>query len=168
VSIPANIFSEWENLQAQVAAAAPLNTASRATVVAMQLNAAQLVNDVENAEHSLAGALDTYTSGVDPVLIIQGVLGVYENAVDVANLAQMRGIAGRVASNLDQLGPKPRPLPPWQQPVGFVLPPFPKLMQPRGNILTASDPPQVIIATIFRAPPSRNATIVANSPVRTP
>ena len=166
--IPQTITDELTSLQAQVAAASPLSTANRATVTALQLNAGSLVTDVEAAQHSLAGALDTYTAEVDPVDIIQGVLGVYQNALDEANITYMRGLTGRVASNLDQLGPIPRPLPPWQQPVGFTLPPFPKLMQPQGNIVTTSAPPQVIVATIFRAPPSINATIARNAPVRTP
>lgn len=167
--IPANITTELGSLQAQVAAATPLEQASAPTIKALQLNAEQLANDCEQAEYSLAGALDAFTAPTDPEDIIQAVLGAFGNAMDEANITQMRGLVGRAVSNLNQLGPVPRPLPPWQQPVGFTLPPWPKLMQPFAPTLTIySDLPQVIVATIFAAPAPKAMTITTAAPTRTP
>ena len=103
MSIPANITAELASLQAQVTAASPLRSASFATVKALQLNAANLVADVQAALIAPDNTLDTYVATADPVAIISGVLGLLDAALDQSNLALMRGVTGRVASNLDQL-----------------------------------------------------------------
>jgi hypothetical protein len=102
---PTFITTEWASLQAQCAAAAPLSAAPRATIIALQLNAGKLVADCETAQYSLAGVLDSYgwTPGDDPAVITRDVLGLYQNSIDEANMALMRALAGRVASNLNQL-----------------------------------------------------------------
>lgn len=102
MSIPANITSEMAFLQAQVNAASPLNAAPRATIAAIKLNAAKLVNDVQAALVA-ANTLDTWTAPVDAGAIISGVLSVSQVAQDQNKLALMRGIVGRVASNVDQI-----------------------------------------------------------------
>jgi len=103
--IPQNIASQFTNIQAQINAAIPLSTASHATVVALQLNSAELVSDCEQAQGSLAGALDTYvwTSGDDPAAITSAIQGLSTNANDEADIVWLRGLAGRMASNLSQL-----------------------------------------------------------------
>lgn len=115
MSIPADIMAELANLQQQTAAAAPLNNAPRAIVIAMQLNADKLVADADAAQFTLAGVLDTWTAYVpggklpypfgtiDPVQIINGVLQLTGNAQDEQAIVLMRGLLGRVADNLDQL-----------------------------------------------------------------
>lgn len=103
MSIPSNVTAELANLQAQVAANTPLANAPRATITAMQLNAAQLVSDIDAAIISSAGALDTWTAPVDPVAIACGIQGLLENAQDESNLALMGGVVGRATSNLYQL-----------------------------------------------------------------
>ncbi|WP_407146232.1 hypothetical protein [Bradyrhizobium sp. ORS 86] len=102
MSIPAAITAELANLQAQVKAASPLSSASRPIVLAMQLNAAQLVADVQAALVA-PSVLDSWVAPSDPAAIVTGVLGVSVAAEDASNLSLMRGVVGRVASNLDQL-----------------------------------------------------------------
>jgi hypothetical protein len=105
MTIPKSIVSEFTNIQSQINAAVPLARASHATVIALQLNAAQLVSDCEQAEGTLAGALDTYVwiPGDDPAKITSAIVGLNGNAADEANIALLRGLAGRMASNLNQL-----------------------------------------------------------------
>ena len=103
MTIPANITTEITALQAQVAAAAPLTGASQATLTAMQLNAAQLVRDIDGALTSAAGVLDTWTAPVGTALIIAGIVELSGNAQDQSTLAKWRGYIGRATSNLDQL-----------------------------------------------------------------
>jgi hypothetical protein len=103
MTIPANITTELASLQAQVAAAAPLKAASRATIKALQLNAAQLVSDVQTALVAPGNLLDTWVAPADPSSIIAGVNSLVVTAVDQGNLSLMRGVIGRATSNLDQL-----------------------------------------------------------------
>lgn len=105
MSIPQNVITELSELQAQVAAAYPLQSASQATVYAIQLNAKQLVADIETALLKAAGALDTWTAPADPVAIASGITGLLENAQDQSNLAQWAGYVGRATRNVDQLVP---------------------------------------------------------------
>jgi hypothetical protein len=101
--IPSNITIELAALQTAVNAALPLNAAPRATIKALQLSSDQLLSDIQAAQYTLAGGLDTWVAPVDAGAIIAGLLGVYENAVDEANITQMRGVIGRVTSNLNQI-----------------------------------------------------------------
>lgn len=103
MAIPSYITTELTNLQKQVAAATPLVSASRPTIVAMQLNAAQLVSDVQAALTAPNNILDIQVTASDPLTIIPAVLGELTAAQDQTRLATMRGIVGRVASNLNQL-----------------------------------------------------------------
>jgi len=114
MSIPANITTELTSLQAQVKAATPLNNANFATIKAMQLNAVNLVSDIQFALTTTklipnivlttdSVLLDTWVAPVDAISMVTGF-----NAVVVAGdnqnaLSLMRGVVGRVASNLDQL-----------------------------------------------------------------
>lgn len=103
MTIPANIASELANLQAQTAAAAPLSSASRATITAIKLNSAQLVADIETAITASAGQLDTFTAPADPAAIVQGVLALGASAANQSELVTMRGYVGRANANVDQL-----------------------------------------------------------------
>lgn len=102
MAVPTNITSELAALQAQVAAAKPLQSAPFATVKAIQLNAQNLVVDIDVAVAN-SGTLDTWISPSDPGTIISGVLGLYGNALDQSVLSNMRGYVGRATSNLDQV-----------------------------------------------------------------
>lgn len=106
MSIPQNIVNEFAFLQTQINASIPLTAASHATITALQLNADQLVSDCEQAQGTLVGQLDTYvwTPGDDPANITSAVQGLSASANDEANITLLRGLAGRMASNLHQLG----------------------------------------------------------------
>jgi len=105
MAIPQAIQTDIAFLQNQVAANQPLAEAPHPNIVAMQLNATALVNEVEMAQYSLAGALDTYTwtPGDDPAVITAAVMGLRQSGIDEANIALIRAVVGRVKSNLDQL-----------------------------------------------------------------
>lgn len=103
MTISAGITSELMSLQAQVAAAEPLANATRAAVVALQLNAGQLVSDVQAALTAPSNTLDTWIAPSDPSSIVSGFLNVASVAQDQDKLSLMRGLVGRVASNLDQI-----------------------------------------------------------------
>lgn len=103
MSVPANVLSELSALQTQVAAAKPLQSAPYATIKAIQLNAQNLVADIDAAVISTMGSLDTWTAPTDPDLMVSGVLSLLQNAVDQTALTNMRGFVGRATSNLDQL-----------------------------------------------------------------
>lgn len=102
MSIPANITAELASLSAQVTAAQPLSAASRPTITALQLNAAQLVSDIQNALVA-PSLLDTWSAPVDPASIVSGFNGVVTVGVDQDDLSLKRGVCGRATSNLDQL-----------------------------------------------------------------
>lgn len=101
--IPAKITTELASLQAQVIAATPLAAAPRAAILAIQLNAAQLVSDIQSTLVAPNNTLDTFVPPADPVAIVNGVLGLLTASQDQSNLALMRGVVGRATSNLDQL-----------------------------------------------------------------
>jgi hypothetical protein len=101
MSIPSNIMEELANLQAQVQAATPLNNAPFPTIRAMQLNAGQLVSDIQTAL-TATSVLDTWTAPSDPVSIVAGFNSVVTAGDDQSDLSLMRGVVGRVASNLDE------------------------------------------------------------------
>lgn len=102
MSIPANIKTELANLQAQVAAAVPLNNASIAVIKAMQLNAVGLVADIQTALVA-PNRLDTWMALMDPQGMVSGFNLSLVAAQDLNSLSLMRGVVGRVASNLNQL-----------------------------------------------------------------
>lgn len=119
MSIPQNILDEASFLQSQVTANNPLQSAPRANVTAMQLNAAQLVIDTDAAlanaatlpvapvppgvQPDVTGTLDTWIAPVDAQSIIDGVTASFYAAQNSSDVCLFRGVVGRVASNLDQL-----------------------------------------------------------------
>lgn len=116
--IPSSITTALDSLQTQVNAALPLESASRPTIQALQLNAQTLVAAIDAAIASaatlstsgtigLVATLDNWTGPIDPEGMISGVKAMLVSATDQWALAVMRGLVGRVASNLDQLGPIP-------------------------------------------------------------
>lgn len=102
MTISAKILSEIANLQAQVAAAAPVANAPFTTIKAMQLNAINLVSDVQSALVA-PSILDGWLAPPDPASIVAGFNIEVVAADDESNLSLMRGVVGRVVSNLDQL-----------------------------------------------------------------
>jgi hypothetical protein len=102
MTIAASITSELTSLQLQVQAASPLAQAPRATLIAIKLNAAQLVGDLQAALDA-PSPLDSFAAPTDPASIAAGVLSVAEVASDQSSLSLMRGVAGRAASNINQI-----------------------------------------------------------------
>lgn len=102
MSIPVNITTELTDLQAQVAAATPLDAAPFSTIKALQLNAGNLVADIQTAL-TASSTLDTWTAPIDAPSIISGFQLVVTAAEDQNTLSLMRGVVGRAASNLNEL-----------------------------------------------------------------
>lgn len=102
MTIPSNITAELQNLQAQVSAATPLQNAPIAQIKAMQLNAAQLVSDIQSAL-TTDTLLDTWVTPLDPLAIANGFNSVVVDGQDQNTLSLVRGVVGRATSNLDQL-----------------------------------------------------------------
>lgn len=103
MTIPAAITTDLANLQAQVIAATPLNKATHAEIVALQLNASALLKKIQETLIAPDNTLDTWGSSEDPLDIIAGIEGLLTAAQDQETLSLQRGIIGRVSSNLDQL-----------------------------------------------------------------
>lgn len=114
--IPSSILIELADLQAGVTAATPLISASDVTIEALQLNAEQLVSDVQttlvavsvvtgtNQVSTTDGSiLDGWTAPVDPISMVSGLLTVDDAATDQSSLSLMRGVVGRVSINLNQI-----------------------------------------------------------------
>ena len=98
------------DLQAKVAAlntaflaASPVEQSPRAAVTALQINAAHLVSDVDSALAGAAGGLDAFAAPSDPVAIATGLSGLLTASQNQTDLADLRGLIGRVASNLAQI-----------------------------------------------------------------
>lgn len=102
MAISTTITSELTSLQLQVQAASPLAQATPATLIAIKLNAAKLVSDLQSALVA-PSLLDTWTAPTDPASIALGLLGVSTAAADQNTISLMRGIVGRAASNVDQI-----------------------------------------------------------------
>lgn len=100
MTIPANISTELTSLQQRVAAATPLTAASHATITALQLNAGNLVNDIQTAL-TATNTLDTWMAPIDAPSMVLGFDGVVTAAEDQASLSLMRGVTGRVLANLE-------------------------------------------------------------------
>jgi hypothetical protein len=114
MTIPSNITTELASLQAQVAAATPLNNAPFSTIKALQLNAGNLVNDIQaalttttlipNIVFTTDGLLlDTWLPPPDPISIVTGFNTVVVAGENQTDLSLKRGVVGRAASNLDQI-----------------------------------------------------------------
>jgi hypothetical protein len=103
MSLTPKIVTELNSLQAQVEAAQPLANAPHSTVVALQLNAINLLSDINTALAAAAGSLDGWVAPVDAPSIIKGILGIYQNAQDQRDLFLASAMVGRIVSNLEQL-----------------------------------------------------------------
>jgi hypothetical protein len=101
--IPSSITNALNSLKDQAANAQPLANASNATIAALQLNAADLVDAIQTQLVTGGGILDTWVAPNDPVSMINGVLNDLVVAQDQSTLSLMRGVVGRAASNLEQL-----------------------------------------------------------------
>lgn len=117
MTISTTITVALASLEAQVLAAEPLANASHATITALQLNAGNLVTNIQTAitigrtaptlvgttALTTTGLLDAWIPPIDAATIITGVLSVLSAAKDQSKLSLMRGVVGRATSNLNQL-----------------------------------------------------------------
>ena len=103
MAIPSALQAEIAALTAAFSAASPLPQAPRASITALQINAAQLVSDVDAALAGAAGALDTFSAPPLPDAMAAGLTALCAASQNQTDLADLRGLAGRVASNLDQI-----------------------------------------------------------------
>lgn len=103
MTIPASIQAEIAAITTAFQAASPLKQAPRAAVRALQINAAQIVADVDISLAASAGALDAFSAPVMPDAIAAGVSALLTASQNQTDLADLRGLAGRVASNLNQV-----------------------------------------------------------------
>lgn len=113
MTIPVNITTELTSLEAQVIAATPLANTPHSTLVAIQLNAINLTADVQTALTTTtltnlipstdSTLLDSWVPPIDAVTIVTGILTVSTAAQNQQTLSLLRGIVGRVVSNLEQI-----------------------------------------------------------------
>lgn len=103
MAIPQSIVGELQFLQNQLKNSQPLTDQTNATIIALQLNAASLVVDLDIAENNAAGQLDTWVQPQDPFALITSFDNLLISAQDQTSICDIRSLIGRVASNLDQL-----------------------------------------------------------------
>ena len=102
MAIPASIQAQIAALSTAFNAATPLAGAPRASVKALQVNAGALVAAVDSALLSAAGALDTFAPASDVSATVDELAALLVAAQNQSDLAALRGVVGRIASNLDQ------------------------------------------------------------------
>lgn len=103
MTIPASLQAEVIALNTAFLAADPLSQSPRAAITALQINAAQLVADIDTALTGASGALDTFSAPTDAPSIASGFSALLTASQNQSDLADLRGLAGRVASNLEQV-----------------------------------------------------------------
>jgi hypothetical protein len=102
MAIDPAITASLQSLQLQVQAAEPLSQTDHATLTAIKLNAANLVNAIQAALVA-PSLLDSWVAPADAPSIATGLLSVSTAADDARNLALMRGVVGRATSNINQV-----------------------------------------------------------------
>jgi hypothetical protein len=90
-------------LQTQTAAAAPLDSATFATLKAIQLNSQQLETDTTAALYAAAGALDTWVASRDSASIVAGFQAIVESAADEWRILDMLSVISRANLNVSLL-----------------------------------------------------------------
>jgi hypothetical protein len=103
MAIPQSIIGQLQFLQNQYNQAQPLLAQPRSIIVALQLNAANLVAALDTAETNAVGQLDSWTQPGDPFALISSLQALLTAAQDQTALFNIRSLIGRVTSNLDQL-----------------------------------------------------------------
>jgi hypothetical protein len=99
--MPPAILALIQALNAAIAAAQPLGSATQATMTALATQAAGLVEAVEAAiAADYGGLLDTWTGPAMAPAIAAGLLSVYADGAAQLSLADVAGFAGRMATNL--------------------------------------------------------------------
>lgn len=97
---PASISLEVAALNTAIIAAGPLEAAPQRTIAALTTQADTLVNDVDAALADTAGTLDMFMAPTMAPAMVLAFLAVTDSATTQVSLADLSGIAGRVADNL--------------------------------------------------------------------
>ena len=100
MSVTPAIAAEVAALNTAIAAAQPLAAASQLTVTALALQASTLVNDTQTAIIANAGSLDTGIADTMAPAIVADFQAMVTSSATQLSLADLLGLAGRVASNL--------------------------------------------------------------------
>ena len=100
MAVPANIAAEVAALNATFVAIGSIEAASQGTVTSLANSAAQLVNNVETALTGVQPLLDTFMPPVMPPALVLQILAAETAAEAQLSLADLRGVSGRIASNL--------------------------------------------------------------------
>jgi hypothetical protein len=103
MTVPAKITASLTALQAQVAAAAPLQAAPYSALRAIQLNANRLEADTTLALYDAAGQLDTWIAPPNQPGMISGFQAMVESALDEWRILDMLAVISRAALNIDLL-----------------------------------------------------------------
>ena len=101
--IPAQITTDLNNLSTAFNAATPVATAGKVVVIGLQQQADALVSEIDASENLLNAAIDGFVEPTNLPSVAAAVVNHLQNVVDQSNLAEMRGLVGRVASNLNQV-----------------------------------------------------------------
>jgi hypothetical protein len=97
---PAAITIEVGALNTAIAAAMPLEAASRSTITALSTQADTLVNDIDAALLVAADGLNVFAAPVMAPAMVLAFLVIVDDANTQLALADLASVAGRVASNL--------------------------------------------------------------------
>lgn len=100
MTVSAQITAEVAALNSAFLAIGTIETASTGSVTALANQAEQLVNDVETDLVGVQPLLDTFMPPVMPPALVQQVLDAETVAETQLSLADLRGVSGRIASNL--------------------------------------------------------------------
>ena len=101
MAVPAAISSQLTALNASIVAAGNLDAASLATLNALAVQSARLVQTILPAIPLAAGALDTFAAPLMPADITTGVLGLLTAAQTQLSLADLEGYVARIEINLE-------------------------------------------------------------------
>lgn len=102
MTIPASILGDLEALNTAYVAAAPLANATPQTIQLLALQADAVVADLDAAVGPAAGGLDAFVAPVMPAPLANAVLAVLDESTTQCALTDIRGVIGRLASNLAQ------------------------------------------------------------------
>src|SRR6185437_906501 len=100
MTVPASMAAEVSALNAAFVAIGSIETATQGSVTALANQAAQLVNDVEADLTGVQPLLDTFMPPLMAPALTQQLLDAQTDAQTQLSLADLRGVSGRIASNL--------------------------------------------------------------------
>ena len=100
MAVPSSIATEVSALNTAFVATGPIEAASQGAVTALANQAIQLVNDIDTALIGVQPLLDMFTPPVMAPALVLDFLSAVDQATMQLSLADLAGVAGRIASNL--------------------------------------------------------------------